>query len=361
MGVRSYFINVTHKYSQDVSPQRLSVSVTVLDCLLMINIICTVCYIRDIGICLVVEILAWDNNFGLKVASWDDVAPTKEEIRVVLSQVHAVCINEPHVFFNYCDIRQYDNVYTAMTDSRYTNIHPFFIHKNNQNCVGYQQYTYAVDVLVVGYYPNKRSVPWNASANPLMRHNIISVPSLNVHYKNPSDNKTANIHEKPAGNMATLMANHASPGPWALVLGAGSGGEVLGAIKAGLHVVAVERDQRQFDGLRARLTQMMVNEEKQKLELAQKKEKQKTASMKKKKSKAKIVSSSNASPAADDQVQSRCPCCGVDETDVDTFVECQVCQTRVHRGCALLSNVIDGVSEEQILTCSQSCMDSAKA
>ena len=44
------------------------------------------------------------------------------------------------------------------------------------------------------------------------------------------------------------------PGTYALVVGAGSGSEVLGLARVGVNVVAIERDEKQFHALTERLS-----------------------------------------------------------------------------------------------------------
>jgi hypothetical protein len=55
-----------------------------------------------------------------------------------------------------------------------------------------------------------------------------------------------NIHEKPDWLAEALLAQYTRPGQWIVIGGFGAGGDVRGALNAGLNVVAIENDQEQF-------------------------------------------------------------------------------------------------------------------
>ena len=82
---------------------------------------------------------------------------------------------------------------------------------------------------------------FSLSKNPVERQNIIMGPSKRVLSKN-AQGKAINIHEKPDWLAEAILAQYTKPGQWIVVGGFGAGGEVRGALNAGLNVVAIEND-----------------------------------------------------------------------------------------------------------------------
>ena len=300
-----------------------------------------------INMTLCLEMALWDQNFGLKVAEWDQEAPGLAMQKRVFTQMNAVGQGRPHVVMAYCHPREYPTVEQALLESRYTNIHPFFVYKHNQNAIGFQQYTFAVDTLVVGYFPKKGDVRWNASSDPTKRHNLITTSALSKHFINPSDGKKANVHEKPSSIMRKLVCNHTNRGDWVLVIGSGSGGEVIGALEAGCHVVAVERDQRQFDCLRARLVEMdTVWKEAKDAGSGQDNDNSPDGA---------AGDGDGGSPSVDDDIKRKCVVCGSDSEGPADMHSCAHCDAAAHRRCChLVYTSPDGDTETFV--CSEPCL-----
>ena len=279
----------------------------------------------------------WDHNFGIKVADYDQEAPNLQMQKRIYTQVAAIFANRPHVMVCYHHPREYHTAEQAMLESHYANIHPFFVHKTNQNAVGFKQYTFAVDSLIIGYFPNKQKVKWNASSNPLERHNMLSIKTLTKHYINPSDNKTANEHEKSPIVAELLCKNHANADDWVLVIGSGAGGEVVGALQALCNVAAVERNERKFNCFRARLTALQVDDSKEE--------------------DAAVDGEDGESPQEMEMDKSNTPCvaCGEFSAGPLDMKECYVCNQLLHRDCmALVAESPE--SETEIFLCSENCM-----
>ena len=143
-----------------------------------------------------------------------------------------------------------------MESHGYQHVHPMYVYKPNQNQVGTNQFIFAVDQLLVGYYPSRSDVRLNFNdPNPTQRHNLIyshSVKSRSI----PSSSTApapVNITEKHTCVSQLLGSIVCTPGDRALVIGAGSGSEVIGFNRAGLDVVALEKDPIQFKGCTTRL------------------------------------------------------------------------------------------------------------
>ena len=78
--------------------------------------------------------------------------------------------------------------------------------------------------------------------------NYFTHPSLLTLAKDTSGN-VINVTEKPPELAAFLLGMFCKPGATVLIVGTGAGGCVKGAVKAGLNVVGVENDEKQFNSL----------------------------------------------------------------------------------------------------------------
>ena len=81
---------------------------------------------------------------------------------------------------------------------------------------------------------------------PEERHNIIMCPSVSKPFLDLQKN-IINPCQKPPEVIQFFIERHCLANQKVLVIGAGAGGDVLGALLAGRNVVAVENDRRQFD------------------------------------------------------------------------------------------------------------------
>ena len=138
----------------------------------------------------------------------------------------------------------------------YKNVETLYVYKPMHNMTGVNTFINAVEVIVVGWKPNRNTVGlrWtNEEMNPLYRHNIIYSPPVTARYETSSvPPQLVNQTEKHPWIAQRLGEILASPGDTILVAGAGSGSDCLGFIRAGCNVVAVEKDKRQFKELRRR-------------------------------------------------------------------------------------------------------------
>ena len=90
--------------------------------------------------------------------------------------------------------------------------------------------------------------------NPTERHNIIISRPPTLPQKNDLDGKEINTCEKPPSNSYLLCRELLPPNSKVLVLCAGVGGEVVGAVAAGHNVDCVENNEKQWNALVSRLT-----------------------------------------------------------------------------------------------------------
>ena len=114
--------------------------------------------------------------------------------------------------------------------------------------------------MIIGYKKNIRACSLSfPSANPLYRHNLLMSHNVGTKWKSIVGEGDCNPTQKHTSIAERLGKVLCPPNTTALVLGMGSGSEVIGFARAGINVVAVERDATQFQGATARLTYEATN------------------------------------------------------------------------------------------------------
>ena len=137
----------------------------------------------------------------------------------------------------------------AMEDRGYKNIQQvYWIMPDHYVEGAVNRFTPSVQVVSIGFIPDSGKIFWNVSADPRQRQNYFMHPSLLTLAKDTSGN-VINVTEKPPELAAFLLGMFCKPGATVLIVGTGAGGCVKGAVKAGLNVVGVDNDEKQFNSL----------------------------------------------------------------------------------------------------------------
>jgi hypothetical protein len=154
-------------------------------------------------------------------------------------------------------------VETVLKKRKFSHVQQLYWHKTNHlTQTPVSSYTSSVEMGTIGFMPSSQKCSWEMNPDPRQRHNFIECKAITSYLKDAEHNKL-NPCQKPPELAQWLVKNHCNPGSWVLVLGAGAGGEVEGALKAGCNVVAVENDKRQFDGLSTRLCSLIAEQQHQ--------------------------------------------------------------------------------------------------
>ena len=115
-----------------------------------------------------------------------------------------------------------------------------------------RSYVSTVEMMTIGFFPNKASAGWSVDVDPRKRHNFIQQAGPRVYVKTTSG-EVLNQAQKPRFLMNKMVSEHVPLGGNVLVVGAGAGGDVMGALDAGCNVVAVESNALQYSYLQATL------------------------------------------------------------------------------------------------------------
>ena len=142
----------------------------------------------------------------------------------------------------------------AMLAHGYLDSHPLFNYKPQQNTSG-MAWIQAIECMVVGYKGGVRNCQLVfADPNPVYRHNVLLGHQVGPKRKFTGEDEDVNTTQKNPHIASTIGRITCIPGAWALVLGAGSGSEVVGLARIGVNVVGIERDAKQFRALTERIT-----------------------------------------------------------------------------------------------------------
>jgi hypothetical protein len=194
-----------------------------------------------------------DLPYGVTDEKWDMV-PTKEWLTKVLNQISAVNkTGEAYTAFWWCHYKHMGMISEVLALNQHSSIVPYFWHKTGFNVVGYHQaYLSSVETAIVSFYGGIHKAPkGNMPVNPTLRHNFSDGPHVTKKRISNKDHKVLNETEKPHWFMKAFGRRHWLPTSTIVVIGAGAGGDLLGLIEAGLNVIGIEPDPRQFFELQA--------------------------------------------------------------------------------------------------------------
>ena len=193
------------------------------------------------------------------VKTWWDQRHSDDEMDLFFKQLAIINRASTHIIALHCWFRDTGRVGTYMERHGYTDVHPVFCYKPRQNQRGTGCFISSVDTILLGYKPSRAACNLRfASPNPLLRHNLLFVPNVTKRLQD-SDGKDINPTQKHITISQRLGQIACAPGSKALVIGAGSGSELIGLHLAGMHVTGIEKDARQFLACSSRLLDFTVN------------------------------------------------------------------------------------------------------
>ena len=202
-----------------------------------------------------IDFIFWDMPFGLGLAEWD-VLLTDDELQTFFLQLSVINKSDKTVIALVVHWTDAPRVKSFMEKGGFTGVHPVYVYKPCQNQKGTDCYIFAVEMVLVGYKqaPSKRKL-FFAEKNPVFRHNLVF--SHNVGTKatrsGAGGQVPINTTQKHPCFAEQLARDLCPMGGNALVVGAGSGSDVIGIARSGSSVVALEKDPVQFSACCARL------------------------------------------------------------------------------------------------------------
>ena len=271
----------------------------------------------------------------LKTVDWE-YQLTVELLVNVLKQFNAIHMGQWQICTVMHKPRDTDIVMTAMEKMGYCQMIQIYWYKgpDHQTKTPQSSYTSSVEMGTVGFLPDRSKCKWNMGPDPRNRHNHFEHKGVTKYLKY-EDGSIINPCQKPPALLRWLCSNHLHAGSTVLVIGAGSGADVIGATQACCNVVTVERDPKQFAVLQTTLVKYCSLAESQFHAIDDGDDEGDEASQR---SGAGDTSQQDADD--DEKVSSKCPECGVDllHSDMDNGRVCVQCTTPapLHENCAEL-------------------------
>jgi len=200
--------------------------------------------------------LYFDEPFGLQKADWDQEAVTKEQRKRQLDMFAAVDRSSDSVVVFCCKASSIGEVMECLRESSWSKaVQPVYWYKKGFNKMATStQLLNAVECFVVGRKSDRavRCKVAGMSTDPLLRHNFFELPQLRK-YLTSENGEPVNIYEKPGGVIQWFLERFTTPSANIVIVGAGAGGDVMGAIEHGWNVNCVESDKHQVMALSRRL------------------------------------------------------------------------------------------------------------
>ena len=168
-------------------------------------------------------------------------------------QFDAINTKESHVWIVIHKVDDIGIVKEAMTARGYQNLQNVYWIKPDHYVAGpIHRLTPVVEVVTFGCLPNAQGIHWNVSEDPRQRPNVFSCKSVGSLARDSSGN-VINVTEKPPELAKHLLGMFCKKGGTVLIVGTGAGGCVKGALEAGLNVIGVENDEKQYNQLYAEM------------------------------------------------------------------------------------------------------------
>jgi hypothetical protein len=201
-----------------------------------------------------------DLNYGYRVANWD-TAIDALFLDNIFKQYDASNTNDNCVVWMWHAPRDTSLVLAAYEARKYVQPLGFYWHKTLHNVAGPKSaLTSSVETCMIGYKKTRNEVPWNCSDDPTERHNFIECKGVTKMARDDTNN-IINPSEKPPHVVCEIIRINCNRGETIVIVGPGSGGDIMGAVMAGINVVAVEKDPYQFKSLQAHLTKLAAEEQ----------------------------------------------------------------------------------------------------
>ena len=198
-----------------------------------------------------------DPPFGKKVAVWDEKIFSRADWRSILQDVLHVADGRPFSLAIYCQPEMYNDISLEMQECGFLGIGPYYWVKTDTNQNGSPSlFLNAVQMLIIGH-SNKDHMALQKGLpdNPSERLNVRYAFGVRDPAKHSESGQVINGTEKP-GEIALYFCNMFLRGlrtQRALFLGAGAGGDVMGALQGGYHVIYIDKDPEQQSQLALRI------------------------------------------------------------------------------------------------------------
>ena len=179
----------------------------------------------------------------------------------LFKQVNAVDTGTWQVFIIMHKFTDAKLVHDSFKANGFQQMQPIFWYKTpeHKGSGAVSSYTSSIECGTIGFKPHAAKCGFHMSTDPRKRHNFFNFKSVTSYFKD-QDGNIANPTEKPPELLQWLCNNHLAPSSNVLIIGSGSGADIIGAVRACCNVVAVENNARQFECSQIRLIEYVDTE-----------------------------------------------------------------------------------------------------
>ena len=188
------------------------------------------------------------------IEEWDKSAFTEADDLKAFQSINCINFFPKTVMVTHQHLKEVVKVEKAALAHGFRDSYQFITYKPAQNAKGVNRHINSVDNLLIHWKAGMQSTPrFFQNQNPVARHNHMMIPMLRSRHKSSLEDDAINKTEKHPLIAYTLSQQLFPRGLPVLVIGSGSGGEVVGLVRAGFNVVAMDVDVVQVNGLHQRL------------------------------------------------------------------------------------------------------------
>jgi hypothetical protein len=187
--------------------------------------------------------VVFDQPYGVSDNDWDQQW-TLEEFMMLFRQLDAQKGGDKYMIMVYCSDVMIGQTVQALEAHGFSKCETNHWYKCNLNTEG-RSLVFAFEHFVVAYRGRRSDFDFKLPTNPLLRHNIMWGPQQRNFHK-LSGGKPINPFQKPSYIVNRLLETCLQPGSNVVVIGSGAGGDVEGAVAAGMNVYAFENDPKQY-------------------------------------------------------------------------------------------------------------------
>ena len=187
-----------------------------------------------------------DQPYGLGREEWDK-AWSAEEVTQLFKQMDACTQNDKYWVAMYSNHWLLGQTMSCMEKHGFLNVSYLVWWKNNFNIDNAPHLVFATEFVVMGWRSGVKGTPSFLDPNPSKRHNmIIGHQQRHFHMKN---GQAINPYQKPVYLAYSICKTFSDPASTIVVVGSGAGGDIEGAVAAGMSVIAFEKDRFQHEAV----------------------------------------------------------------------------------------------------------------
>lgn len=202
--------------------------------------------------------LYWDMPYGYNIGDWDKAPTSVDDLKKVVDAYVYCNNNENTMIALWVNISLITMYWDFLKKNGWKGIMPFAWVKPDQHQMTAHYNLQCMEVMLLAWRqssvaPYEKRLKFQRDHRE--RRNYFEHPYTNQLTKRGG--QFVNKAEKPFRLTEKFFARYTSPKDYVVIIGTGAGGDVEGALRAGLNIVGVEKDVTQYQASVARVLQSL--------------------------------------------------------------------------------------------------------